>query len=329
MAVCAPVFVVGMPRSGTKLLRDLLNQHPLVAIPEAETEFLPWLEGWISAHGQPESMERFAQLWSKVRHQQYFKYRTEAGMPIDPVDWHKACKGFDTAHVFEALIRVDTCRVGCEVLWGDKSPSYVDDLPLIARLYPDARVLHIVRDVRDYCASMRLAWGKHVLRAAQSWVDGIESARNGAADLGSRYLEVRYEDLLDDVEGVMRRICTHMALDFCPQMVTLQRPSENLGRAQGARHVARGNYGRYREALIPQEIRSIEAIAGHTLRALRYPVSDQAAESSRRLSRMSLRIYQAHDALRLLQFERRERGWIGAAMFHWRRYRAVHDRRAI
>lgn len=321
---CAPVFIVGLPRSGTKLLRDLLNQHPVVAIPEAETEFLPWLDAWVAAHGEPADPRRFQSLWTSLRVQQYFQYRAESGRPIDPLAWRMGCRGFDTAGLFEALVRVDTGTLGADVVWGDKSPSYVDDITLIGRLFPNARVLHIVRDVRDHCASMRLAWGKHVLRAAQSWVDGVHSASMDGAALGARYHEVRYEDLLADAGSTLRSICDFLGLDFRPEMLRLQRASENLGRARGVTRVERSNVGRYREVLSAREVRAIEAIAGPTLAKLGYLVS-QPGIGPRRLSRLRLALYRAHDVLRLLQFERRQRGWAGAAMFHWRRYRAVHQ----
>lgn len=317
------VFVVGMPRSGTKLLRDLLNRHSRVAIPEAETEFLPWLYAWVAANGEPVSPDRFNRLWQRIKQQQYFHFRAEAGHPIDPASWHAACSSYDAGGLFEALVRVDTGTAGGDAIWGDKSPSYVNDLALIDRIFPHARVVHIVRDVRDQCASMRLAWGKHVLRAAQDWVDGIASARADGAALGVRYLEVRYEDLLDDAEAVLRRVCQHLGLLFEPQMLVLQRAPENLGRTQGSLQVVRGNRGRFGEVLSAAEVSAIERIAGPTLKALGYP-ADRSEPEAHRLTRFRLALYRVHDAVNLLRFERRQRGWLGAALFHWRRYRAVH-----
>lgn len=322
------VFIVGMPRSGTKLLRDLLNRHPRVAIPEAETEFLPWLCAWVAANGEPVGRDRFDRLWKRVKFQQYFHFRAESGHPIDPGSWHAACRSYDAAGLFEALVRVDTGTTGANVIWGDKSPSYVNHLALIGRLYPGARVVHIIRDVRDQCASMRLAWGKHVLRAAQDWVDGVASARADGAALGARYLEVRYEDLLDDVEAILRRICHHLDLNFESQMLVLRRAPENLGRTQGSLHVVRGNRGRFREVLSPGEISEVERIAAPGLAALGYAV-DGPEPKARRLTGVHLALYRVYDAVNLLRFERRQRGWLGAALFHWRRYRAVHHSQMI
>ena len=51
------LFIVGMPRSGTKLLRELLNQSPSIRIMDIETDFFPFLVRWIEAHGEPRDPE--------------------------------------------------------------------------------------------------------------------------------------------------------------------------------------------------------------------------------------------------------------------------------
>lgn len=325
MTSVSAVFLVGMPRSGTKLLRDLLNRHPRIAIPEAETEFLPWLDLWVQEHGEPAHRKDFDHLWQTVRQQQFFAYRAESGRPLDPDAWYSACQGATSAALFEALVRADTGTIGKDVIWGDKSPSYVDDIHLIHRLYPDACVIHLVRDVRDYCSSIRRAWGKNVLRAAQAWHEGVDAARQQGAVLTDRYIELRYEDLLADPEGQLRRICSRIGIDFQPAMLQLERATENLGRTQGAAHVVRGNAGRFREELSESELRAIERIAGATLRAFGYERLFPQ-EPHLPLSGLQRRKYQLLDAVNLMRFEQSQRGWIGALLFHWRRYRAVHGR---
>jgi len=323
-----PLFIVGMPRSGTKLLRDLLNRHPRVAIPSAETEFLPWLVDWVARRGEPTTPQAFAALWAALRTQQFFSYRAEAGAPIDPQRWRSACRRSDAAGLFEGLVRLDTGSVDRhDIVWGDKSPSYVDDIPLIRAMYPSARILHLVRDVRDYCVSMNRAWGKHMLRAAQKWVDGVDAARLAGRALGGDYRELRYEALLDDTEGQLRALCGWLALEFDGRMLTLERPSENLGSAKGAVGVLAGNHGQFRQRLSPTTLARIEALAGPTLQQLGYPLA-LPSQPPIRLGRATMLAGQAWDGLQLLRFERAERGWIGAAMFHLRRYRAAHSGRA-
>ncbi len=243
-AWAGPLFVVGMPRSGTKLLRDLLNQHPRVAIPRVETEFLPdWHRRWAS-FGDLSDRERFLSFYEEATTSPYFTYmREDEGGHANAQEWFDACRGYGTAQVFEALLRLDTGTLGRdEVIWGDKSPGYIRHLPLLEQLFSGARFIHIVRDVRDYVLSMQKAWGKHPLRATQRWVDGVSRAHATGGLLGSsRYLELRYEDLLSEPEAILRRVCDFLGVAFQPTMMELDRSTENLGDTRGATAIQRGN----------------------------------------------------------------------------------------
>ena len=72
-----PVFLVGMPRSGTKLLRGLLNEHSRVGIPLAETEFMPhWHAQW-DRFGDLSEPARFSAFYQEVTGSAYFTYLAE------------------------------------------------------------------------------------------------------------------------------------------------------------------------------------------------------------------------------------------------------------
>src|SRR4030095_15817795 len=207
-----------------------------------------------------------------LRHS-YCRYRREHGKLIDAGRWYEACTEFTAAGVFEALMRVEAdAPRGSARIWGDKSPSYLDDIPLLKRLFPAAEVLHILRGARDPCRSIRKAWGKDMLRAAQRWADGVRKARQAGAALGADYLELRYEDLLARTEPELRRVCAFLGVAFEPDMLTLVRPSENLGDARGARQVLDGNRDKFRRAMAPETVARIEQLAGAVLLACGYQV---------------------------------------------------------
>ena len=231
MSFTGPLFIVGMPRSGTKLLRGLLNRHPRIGVSRNESEFLPWLAHRFARFGDLRRRERFDAFYAEMLRHSYFRFQREQGRLIDAGRWHAACAEFSAAGVFEALMRteVDAPR-GSGRIWGDKSPSYIDDLPLLKQLYPAARVLHIVRDVRDYCLSMHKAWGKDMLRAAQRWADGVRKARKDGAALGADYLELRYEDLLARTEPELRRVCAFLGVEFEPRMLGAREVQRKPGR---------------------------------------------------------------------------------------------------
>ena len=318
MKFVGPLFIVGMPRSGTKLLRDLLNRHSSVGIAGIETEFLPWMVHRFADFGDLSDRSRFDVFYRRMMRQAHFRLRRQRGMEIDAQQWHQTCREFSARGVFEALMRLEVdAPYGSDRIWGDKSPSYIDDLPLLKHLYPQAKVVHIIRDVRDYCLSMRNAWGKDPLRAAQRWVDGVEKARKDGAALGADYFELRYEDLISRTEAQMRTVCAFIDVHFEPSMLTLVRPAENRGGARGATHVVAQNSGKYSRNMPAQTLSRVEELAGPTLLACGYALT-LPFRPARRLSGPQLRTAQLRDAWNLIQARRRGWSFWRAALFHLR-----------
>lgn len=318
-----PLFIVGMPRSGTKLLRNLLNQHRHVRMLEVETEFLPWLAHHIAEYGDLSDLRNFHRFHADVMRFPYFIYRTDERRVIGAASWQAACRSYDAAGVFEALVRTEIgVPPDSGIIWGDKSPSYVTDISLISGLYPQARFIHIIRDARDYCLSMRKAWGKDMYRAAQRWADGVARARENGARVGSAYLEIRYEALLGDVEGTMRQVCEHLDVEFDPAVLELERPSENIGDARGADKVVKDNFGKYRSLMQPAVLKRIESIAKPILLACGYELVYPSI-IARRLSRSERLIAQARDGWNLLRANFKKRGFVATILFHAGHFRAT------
>jgi Sulfotransferase family len=318
-----PLFIVGMPRSGTKLLRGLLNRHAGIRIAGIETEFLPWLARRFEGFGDLADAQYFEAFHCAMSRLGYFAWRRSQGRPVDARRWHAACADFSLAGVFEALIRddVDAPR-GSGRIWGDKSPSYIDDIALLVRIYPSAKVLHIVRDARDHCLSMHKAWGKDMLRAAQRWADAVRKARADGAALGADYLELRYEELLARTEAELRRVCAFLGVVFDPGMLELDRSTENLGDARGVAGVLAGNRDKFRRAMAPGTLARIEEIAGPVLLECGYELA-LPARAPRRLSGIEMRCAQLRDAWRLVRADRNGWGWLRTALFHLRYFAAT------
>ena len=314
-----PLFVVGMPRSGTKLLRDLLNQHPLVGIPEAETELLPdWALRWpeFGDLRQPRAWARFVEM---VRDSAYFVYLAEErGVHIDPVAWRLACADFTMAGVFEGLCRLHGGAPD-DGIWGDKSPGYLRHLGLVWDLWPQARVLHIVRDVRDQVMSAHKAWGKDPIRSAARWADGLELAQLELQRQPGRWQEVRYEDLVTAPETVLREICAFVGLPWDPAVLSLSRPSENLGDAKGVTTVVSSNVEKWRTQMDPKVQRRVEALAADGLRRHDYPCQHQGPATH--MPRVERRLRQLRDGASLVRFDVNHRGMLGAMRFRWRLFR--------
>ena len=310
-----PLFIVGMVRSGTKLLRGLLLENPRVEIPAGESDLLPmWIDQWES-YGDLSRRDVFDAFYQRSSGLPYLVSMTRVGFPADADRWYAACPSFDVAGVFEGLIRTQL-GAGPEALWGDKTPSYTPHIARIAEALPEARFVHIVRDVRDYCLSVNRAWGKNLFRAAQRWSDDVRRARADGAALGPRYLEVRYEDLIADPAPAMERVCRFAGIDFDASMLSLSKPSEVAGDAGGMREVKRDNAGKYRSRMDAVTLRRIEAIAGDVLRDAGYEVAFTGG--TRRIGPAQMMVYQVADAVAVVRGSVRELGWRTALKMSFR-----------
>jgi hypothetical protein len=309
-----PLFLIGMPRSGTKLLRAILNEHAAVAIPETETEFLPWwVTNW-SAFGDLSDERNFRRFYQSCQRLPFFMYLNDAERGIDVESWYRKCHDFSPAGVFETLIRLHLgLNRGDGTVWGDKSPSYLTQLPMLKQLYPRARFLHIVRDVRDYCLSINRAWGKNVFRAAQRWSDDVAACRSAGLKFGDDYLEIRYEDLLHDPVEAARRVCAFVGVPYYPDLLKLSQVTENIGDARGMREIATQNVGKFSTGLDEATIRKIEAMAGRTLREVGYACEYDGRP--KRLGAIRLKYLQVLDGVNLILFSARDRGMLGALLF--------------
>lgn len=308
-----PLFIVGAPRSGTKLLRDLVRRHPRIGIPPYETEFLPAM----AARDWPDLADsrNFSRFYDWATRFMYFKYLQDDGACIPPDAWYTQCERHDIQGIFEALCRHDGgVPFGSSGVWGEKSPNYRAHLPLLNRLWPQARVVHIVRDARDVALSSRKAWGKHVLRNVQRWADEVAQCRADGEALGDRYLEIRYEDLLAHPQQTLERVAALCGVPFDEAMLTLESSPENLGSTAGATRIVPGNFEKWRQDMDAQDQQLAEAVAGDLLSAFGYarafPDEPQTRFSQRRMLRWKLQ-----DGVRLFEFRVRDWGWIDAIKY--------------
>jgi hypothetical protein len=313
-----PLFLVGMPRSGTKLLRDLLNQHPLIGLPEAETELLPdWARRWPS-FGDLSGAAAWAAFTRRCARDAYFVHlEEERGLRLDADAWRARCKGPSLPEVFEGLCRLHGGAPEGGV-WGDKSPGYIRWIPLLSALWPRALVVHLVRDARDHALSMQQAWGKDPVRAAARWARGVEGAGLALQRHPGPHLVVRYEDLVRDPAVQLRRVLDALGLPWSDGMDRLRRPAENLGDAAGSADVLSGNVEKWRTRMAAPLRARIEAICAAPLAAHGYPVAAAPGPPPRRAE---LAARQLADGWHLLRFEADQRGLAEAARFRWQIFR--------
>ena len=113
--------------------------------------------------------------------------------------------------------------------WGDKRPSYIQRLDTIVRLFPDAQVIHIIRDGHDCVSSLeRMPWWRGgSMKAIWTWRNAVIAGERARVRLGpGAYVEVRYEDLVRDPAPQLRRLCDFLDEPFDETMLEPHRVAE-------------------------------------------------------------------------------------------------------
>jgi hypothetical protein len=267
-----PVIVLGVRRSGTTLLRVMLDRNPALAVPD-ESYFVPQLA---CRHPTPvdpgafaEDLRRLATLLEWGLSPEAVRARLRPGMTT----------GEAIASIFEAY----AAERGKE-RWGDKTPLYMQHLGVLERLFPDSRYVHLIRDGRDAALSflsvpaglMTEGWG-HPSDAAGfacQWATEVSAARDLGKRVGERYHELRYESLVADPDGELRAVCAFVGLEFDPAML------DYVGQTDAARKVhqqrlneaPRQNVREWRREMRETDRHAFEEVAGALLAELGYEV---------------------------------------------------------
>lgn len=187
----SPIFVVGCQRSGTTLLRLMLDSHPRISC-GPETRFLADLAAITGSN------------WQRMRLYQMSKE-----------EWHARIAGF-----FDG-IQTDYASARGKERWADKTPMYARCIPFLDDLFPTCRVVHVIRDGRDVVASHRKRWGTvAAAKAAAKWPRYVTAARSAGSGLPTtRYREVRYEDLVGRTEETLRGLLDWLSEEWDPAVL--------------------------------------------------------------------------------------------------------------
>lgn len=268
-------FIVGSGRSGTTLLQSMFLAAPGIYIPP-ETHFLPIARRIRTRFGPPERPRGRRRLVAAI-----LANCAENEIPVDADRLEAellACAATEAA-MFDALLRhIQSRRPECRRL-GEKSPVHLPYAPDLLRMFPDARVITIVRDGRDVALSQTGAFGRSMLQAALGWRrDQRLHARFRDELPPDRYTGVRYEDLVQDPEPELRRLCAFLEEPFDDRMLAPhERPTHGFAtweqhKALTRKPVTTARIGRYRTELDPAEIALFQWVARRELEANGYPI---------------------------------------------------------
>ncbi len=272
------LFMIGTQRSGSNLLRLMLNQQPAIAAPHPPhilERFMPLLPGY----GNLENDENFEQLIDDICRMIAVNPVAWAGINLDR-DLVKACCFERSLMAIYGAVHDLMTEAKDALVWCCKSLANVRYLPQIETFFPDARYLYIYRDGRDVAVSFRKAvvGEKSFYHIAKNWHKDQQLAltHKEAVDEAA-FFGLSYETLTSDSETALREMMLHFSIPFKEEMLEFNISDEARQTAKCGslwtnvkQPVIKNNTGKYLKEADPLDVRIFELVAGESLDRLGY-----------------------------------------------------------
>lgn len=278
-----PVFVIGNPRSGTTLLRLMLNNHKNIIVPP-ECGFAVWwydkYKSWNldSVHSEPALGNFLRDLAQSKKIETWNLDFASLGNYIHSQKPSTYAELISCVYVFFGISKQQIFQ-----RWGDKNNFHIRCLDTLNAIFPDALFIHIIRDGRDVACSYRNLSKKRIYskyaphlpsvidEIAHEWVENVNVAISQFEIVGwNRVCEVRYEDLVGDSQVELTRICEFLSEPYDASMLNYhvhnkqeqQEPVEFLQWKKKTLELpTTSQVGKFLDELTKEEIRLFESIA--------------------------------------------------------------------
>ncbi|MEC7926926.1 MAG: sulfotransferase, partial [Candidatus Neomarinimicrobiota bacterium] len=277
-----PIFIVGCERSGTTVVRLILHTHPNIAIPP-QTKILKKLyKRRLIFRDLSKKQNR-----SKIAEYILSNYDKKTKLVDLGIDSHNIYQNIQSSGnsigAVGAIIFQEYAKKHHKLRWGDKRPYYIKYLRQLLHLFPDAQIIHIIRDPRDAVASLLSMswWKKNLMNSILNWKEAVRRGSIMKKHLPSdQYFELRYEDFIDNPEQWIRQICGFLNEEFYPQMLQFQAtagtaiPNYKMEWHSATKQaLSAKSIGRWKNDLTRQEACIVEKITGKEMIDYGYQLS--------------------------------------------------------
>ena len=294
-----PFFVLSSGRSGSTLLSSMLNMHPNIHVPVELWGLYSTLPGTLRSYGdlaQGRNARILAGDLQRIGQLNEFEIRFNGDGFVEAL----MARDKTLRAVLECFYETLLQDAGKPRL-GDKTPNNLPYIQSIVNIFPETKIIHLIRDGRDCALSMmksRSGLNFHNLyELASNW----SSDNKGAVDYRRRKpdacLLVRYEDLTADAEKVLREICGFLDEPFVPEMLQFNRGTfakENAATLDHHRNLAKGilsnNVEKWRDGLSADQVKVYDSVGGEVLKVLGYAVESDERGYRWRLLRFAYRM---------------------------------------
>jgi hypothetical protein len=298
------IFVVGVPRSGTTLMRMVLGKHSRIAIADENHfmgHFLPWVDAsWdfrrVGDLASDDAIRRLvARIYSDefqrgtwLRETSQFWRWLVRRVPPDELEGRLLAGERTRRGLFTTLLRTYADRRR-RPIFGEKTPAHFRHVETLLDWYPTARVVHMMRDPRAVHLSElkrrtarpesvpyrwlvrapRLMRAFVLLQVARTWADAVHRHRSLARRHPDRYRMVRFEDLVREPEAEIASLCEFLGVRFERRM--LRQKVVSRGDRLGDSGFDAGAADRWRARIAPRDARWLRWLLGRRIEEMGYP----------------------------------------------------------
>ena len=267
----APIFLTGFARSGTTWVNRLMRDYFDAGFVN-EGQFIVAFGLRLARYGDLRRKKNLQHLLADLRRDEFFSI-LERNYSVT-IDWQDLAAGpANFTAIALGILRQIAMHLGSSRI-GSKYPVFGRHLDLLNGLFPDCRIVHVIRDGRDCAMSQRhVTWGhQNACAAAVHWRRYINTARNAARNMPGRYLEIRYEDLISSPASSMAEL---------EQFVTGAPPGQITERfMRDAEQLRPEKLARWRSDMSLHDQAVFEGVAADMLEGCGYPLSGKGRPPS-------------------------------------------------
>lgn len=264
----SPFFIIGCGRSGTTLLRTMLNNHPDVAVP---TESLFIIDYLLPNPLVPISTFR------KLIVKEYELSEWGIKVHLKDIDGCSSVKD-----LIDKIHNLYMEKKG-KRFWGQKTPRFIRYSKILKETYPGAKFVHIIRDPRAVASSLIRSnvHESNVYFAALRWFNDVNAGLKLKGLYPDDVLDIRFEDLILHPNRIFKKLCRFLAINFYPGMIEFcpekkkeksleysqfySKITEKIGQLPDSQRIEA-----WRSHLSPRQISVVESICWKTMKSLNY-----------------------------------------------------------
>lgn len=290
-------FIISNSRSGSTMVRQLINTHKGIMIPEREYPTLIKVLKDINKYGDLKIKENFEKFYndfesiasinlkkSTVNKDGFYKLSSDM--------WYSNAESFHVTELFNILLNYHANvseNSDSNFVWlGDKSPQHIRDIKILTDYFPNAKYLLLTRNPIDIALSqdkfsfrhykfigkekMNLAWKRLtkkdnnlLLKRIESNIKNILNARKVLTENNTDYLEINYEEILNNSDVFFQNISKFLNIENKFEIQNFKIKASQSGKEEGSKGLLTNNINKYESLLSPNFIAKINAKFGNEL----------------------------------------------------------------